>query len=319
MTFKKPLKEYFSANNSFEFENDNNEASSRYDLKVEENYKPISVLTPNNSCNIGVIFEDEEKNDGNNNFSNFRNKNRLMNSVQNILYNSNDFTPINEQKKIYNKFKNKFPFYRNKLNNQLNYPPFNSENEARFINLNQQFFKREKRPKIRLTNNQKKYDLDELLQTANGLRTLRDKSKIDKNILSTDNLLKKLKNESIFKTPKMKFRKKIILSQHEYFYYDEKKWKNGNSQKNFKNDIHFNEINKQITDTIKEMKNKVSVLNQEIINIEEFKNKMKSQKLLAHVKSKSFRNFKSIFISSEEKRKLMRHNSKFDFQLMYNN
>ena len=175
MTFKKPLKEYFSANNSFEFDNDNNEASSRYDLKVEENYKPISVLTPNNSCRIGVIFEDEEKNDGNNNFPNFRNKNRLTNSVQNILYNSNDFTPINEQKKIYNKFKNKFPFYRNKLNNQLNYPPFNSENEARFINLNQQFFKREKRPKIRLTNNQKKYDLDELLQTANGLRTLRDK------------------------------------------------------------------------------------------------------------------------------------------------
>ena len=106
--------------------------------------------------------------------------------------------------------------------------------------------------------------------------------------------------------------KKNILSPHEIFYYDAKKWKKtGNSHKTIKNDLHFNQINKQIDETIKEMKNKCLVLNQEIFKLEEIRNKMKSQNKLMAVKSKSFINYKSQFMSNDEKRKFIRQKSKY--------
>ena len=314
---KKPFNNFFSENNSYISNNDDNEVSNRNEIKVEDNNNnlPNLLLTPKNN-RIHVIYEDEEKNNENN-FHSIDNTKKLNdlkipNIVQNILYNNDDIS-LDEQKKIYNKFKNKFPFYRNKLNEQLNFPPFNSESPTSYLNLSKQFLNKTKKKKIKFKNNSRNinYNLNGLLQTVNDLRTLRDKSKINKNFLSENNLIKQIKDESNFMTPKLKLKKRVVLSPHEVFYYDAKKWnKNGNSPKNLINDIHFKEINKQIDDTIKEMKNKVIILNQEIFQIEDYRNKMKSQKILTHVKSKSFKNFKNIFFSNEERRKNIRRYSK---------
>ena len=61
------------------------------------------------------------------------------------------------------------------------------------------------------------------------------------------------------------------------------------------------------------MKNKVILLNEEIVKLEEVKNKMKSHKKLIAVKSKTFKNFKSQFLSSEDRKKFVRQNSKINY------
>ena len=323
LTFVKPSDKNISENNSKSLNShilkDN---YNRNEIKIEinnnynnnsinEDYKSNMLLTPNNNS-INYSFGKEEIKERNN-ISDFKNKNtsnffKLTENVKNILYNNNEDISLNEQRKIYNKFKKRFPFFRNKLNDQLSLPHFNSEKIERYINL-----KQNKNPKIRLTNN-KNLNLDQLISTANELRTLRDKSKLNKNFLSENNLLKTIRKEtkSFFLIPTKKSPKKNILSPHEIFYYDAKKWKKtGNSHKTKNNDLHFNQINKQIDETIKEMKNKCLVLNQEIFKLEEIRNKMKSQNKLMAVKSKSFINYKSQFMSNDEKRKFIRQKSKY--------
>ena len=301
-----------------------NDNYSRNEIKVEinnngnnevinEDYKSNMLLTPNNN-NIKYLFGDEEIKERNN-LSDFQNTKtfncfKLTENVKNILYNNNnEDISLDEQRKIYNKFKKKFPYFRNKLNAHLSIPHFNSEKiENRYINL-----KQHKNPKIRLTKYNKKLSLDQLISTANELRTLRDKTKLNKKFLSEDNILKTIKKEISFSLNLTKYpQKKNILSPHELFYYDAKKWKNNRiSHKTNKNDLHFNQINKEIDETIKEMKKKITNLNQELLKIEDIKNKMKSQNKLMAVRSKSFMNYKSHFLLNEERKKYFKRNSKY--------
>ena len=216
------------------------------------------------------------------------------------MYNNEDQISLNEQRNIYNKFKKKFPYFRNKLNNQLKIPYFNSEKSKKYSNLGQKYFHKSKKLNINLKNDN---SLEHLLKTANELRILRDKIKINKSILSEENILKEIKKESMSTSPPRKtIKKKLILLPYEMFYYDTKKWKKIiNTKKDGKDEIYFNKIDKEIDNTINEMKNKVMFLNQEISKLEETKNKMKSQRKLVTIKSKSFKNYKSQFSSQDLK------------------
>jgi len=292
--------------------NNNDNTNSYYN---DENFKSNLILTPNIS-KINLI-EDEVKNNKNeiNDLNNNKNCNFLevSDDVRKILYNNNnEEISLNEQRKIYNKFKNKYPYFRNKLINQLNCPLFNSEKINKYKHLDERIIFKNPKLKIRLIKNNS--PLEQLLKTANELRNLRDKHKINKKSLSEDNLLKEIKKESIYTPPHKEIKKKLILSPHELFYYDAKKWKNNrNTKKDGKDEKYFKNIDKQIDDTIKEMKNKVILLNEEIVKLEEVKNKMKSHKKLIAVKSKTFKNFKSQFLSSEDRKKFVRQNSKINY------
>ena len=319
LTFKEPLKKNFSdlsAINSQYFDSNNsqneiklNEHFNSYSNNdfISENDKSNLLLTPNYNKVFNKSIDNGEEIKNNN--ENIENHNffKMSDNIRKILYNNDKDISLIEQKKIYSKFKNKFPYFRNKLNNQLNFPPFNSDIQNSSSNLIERIYPKSPKAKIKLSKRNKNLELDNLLKTVNELRNLRDKVKIDKNILSEQNIIKEIIKETIAETPIKKLKKKIVLSPYELFYYDPKKWKKGwTNKRDMKKEIHFNEINKQIDDIIKEMKNKIITLNQEIFKLEDIRNKMKSQNKLMAVKSKSFRNFQSHFKTNEFVRKVQK-------------
>ena len=321
LTFRKPLKKNFSDfsdinSQSLDYNSSKNETNIKSNEHYNsdsnndfnpENYKPDLLLTPNNNRVFNKLIDNGEEIKNNNiDIENIEEQQsfKIPDKIRDILYNNDKEISLIEQKKIYNKFKKKFPYFRNKLNNHLNLPHFNSEIPNGYTNLFQRIYPIGPKTKIKLSKIHKNLEIDQLLKTVNDLRNLRDKVKIDKNILSEENLIKEIKKETIIETPIKKLKKKIILSPYEVFYYDAKKWEKGwITKKDKQKDIHFNEINKQIDKTIKEMKNKVNELNLEILKLEDVRNKMKSQKKLLAVKSKSFRNVQSQFKSNEVIRK----------------
>ena len=192
----------------------------------------------------------------------------------------------------------------------------NSENN-KFNNLGKNFFPESPRIKIRLTKDNNNNEIQNLFKIINDLRDLKYKTKLNKKILSEENILKEIKKETSPSSPKnnvKKPRKKMILLPYEMFNYDPKKWKNNyccNEVKKDKN-MNMNEINKKIDGTISEMKKKVIFLNQEIFKLEEIRNKMKSQKKLMAVKSKTLKNIKSHFFTHDEKKKYLRKQTRFN-------
>ena len=310
-----------SNNNIFhkkEIKNKNNCDDYNNEKYILEDIRSDLILTPIQSKNN--LLEDEKMNKKNEQTdfnSNIIHKKKqhffgISNDIIKILYNNEDKISLSEQKNIYNRFKKKYPYFRHKLNKQLNIQNFNSEKRIKYSNLGQKFFVKNHKLNMNLMKNDN-LSLENLLKTANELRILRDKIKINKSILSEENILKEIKKESISTSPITKIKKKLILMPYEMFYYDTKKWKKiKNSKKDGKDEKYFNKIDKEIDDTINEMKNKVINLNQEISKLEETKNKMKSQRKLVAVKSKSFMNFKSQFSSQDVKikTKFHRQNSK---------
>ena len=242
---------------------------------------------------------------------------KLNDEVKTILYNSDEEIPISKQKEIYEKFKKKFPHYKKLLNSQLYLPLINSERTNKiskfhkFISIT---------PK---SNNYLKkiinYDNKEkVLKTANELENLMDKKDTNKKLLYKDNILGQINklNKELSKCKSLiKIKKKVILPPYEMFNYNSKKWKKEEISKNNKNkNINFDQIDKKIIEKINEMKNKVIVLNQEIFKLEEVRNKMKSQKKLRAIKSKSFRSFESLFSKKIENIKATKKFSKNIFE-----
>jgi hypothetical protein len=161
------------------------------------------------------------------------------------------------------------------------------------------------------------YNIEQILKTANELGNLMNKNDTNKKLTYKDNLLGQINKEPSTGKSIIRIKKKIILPSYEMFNYNSKKWKQQEiSKKNNNSNINFVEIDKKINDKINEMKNKVIVLNQEIFKLEEVRNKMKSQKRLKAVKSKSFRNFKSLFSSKIDNIKAKKKLSKnfFDYE-----
>ena len=244
---------------------------------------------------------------------------KLNDEVKSILYNSDEEIPISKQKEIYEKFKKKFPHYKQLLNSQLYLPLLNSERLNK-ISKYQKFISITPKSNNYLKKKINYDNKEKVLKTANELENLMDKNDSNKKLLYKDNLLghiNKLNKELSTYKNLIKIKKKVILPPYEMFNYNSKKWKKEEISKNNNNKkINFEQIDKKITEKIKEMKNKVIVLNQEIFKLEEVRSKMKSQKMLKAVKSKSFRSFESLFSKKIENIKAAKKFSKniFDYE-----
>ena len=285
---------------------------NKKDRVIEDGEEVKELKQLNNIQNI------EDKNNNNDSKNNNDNNKilKISDNVKKMIYNNNLENSIIAQRNIYHQFKNKFLSSKLKLNGKLNPSPFNSEKQKKYTNLCHRFFPESPKLNIRLKKDiHNNCDLENLLKTVNELKILKDKKIFNKKILSEENLMETIKKETILLSPIRRAPKKMILLPYEMFYYDARKWKKKGSSKNeVKNEIHFNEINKKIDETIKEMKNKVISLNQEIFKLEDVRNKMKSQKKLIAIKSKSFKNYKSQFLSNEEsKRAVIRKKSRVNF------
>ena len=273
----------------------------------DDNYNSNKLLTPNRN----ELLIEEEKIYNKGNFL------RLNDEVKNILFNSDDQIPISKQKEIYEKFKKKFHHYKKLLKCQLYLPLINSERPNK-ISKFQKFISITPKSNNYLKKKINYDNKEKVLKTANELGNLMDKNDTNKKILYKDNILGQINklNKELSKCKSLiKIKKKVILPPYEMFNYNSKKWKKEEISKNNKNkNINFDQIDKKIIEKINEMKNKVIVLNQEIFKLEDVRKKMKSQKKLKAVKSKSFRSFESLFSKKIENIKATKKFSKNIFE-----
>ena len=310
---KYPKKDFQQYPNVQSYDNKLNKYYNSYsniDFNNDDIYNSNRILTPNGNK---LLIEDEKIIEKNSNKGNFL---RLNDEVKSLLYNNDDQLPIYKQKEIYEKFKKKFPYYKRLLNSQLVLPLLNSERTNKDINY-QKFFSKTPEANNYLRKKINYNNIQQILKTANEFGILMDKSNVNRNILYKDNLLGQINKDSSAGKSLIKIKKKIILPPYEMFNYNSEKWKKKeNSKKEQKSNINFEQIDKEIVGKINEMKNKVIVLNQEIFKLEEVRNKMKSQKKLKAVKSKSFRNFNSLFSKKIEiikaSKKLSKYNLDYD-------
>ena len=276
-----------------------------------DKYNSNQFLTPNRN---DLLKEEEKIFEKNSNKRYFL---KLNDEVKTILYNSDEEIPISKQKEIYEKFKKKFHHYKKLLKCQLYLPLINSERPNK-ISKFQKFISITPKSNDYLRKKINMYNKEKILKTANELGNLMDKNDTNKKILYKDNILGQINklNKELSKCKSLiKIKKKVILPPYEMFNYNSKKWKKEEISKNNKNkNINFDQIDKKIIEKINEMKNKVIVLNQEIFKLEEVRNKMKSQKKLRAIKSKSFRSFESLFSKKIENIKATKKFSKNIFE-----
>ena len=305
--FHKKIFPHFNTNlinGEMKTRNLNNETNITRNIKSfnnnlsSENSKQKLFLSPN-SINSSLENEKMKNSITTDNKNNYDNDNfyELTDYVKNILYNNDEEISLDVQKKIYNNLKKKFYYSRNKINNQSYFPFFNTDKESKYA-LNNQFLSEIPKPKNNLKRDKNPFDMNKFINNFNKLKQLKDEIKLNKDILSKDKILELIKKESSSVSPIKNFKKKLILLPYEMFNYDAKKWgKNKKSKNEIQKEKHFNEINRDIDEKIKNMKNKVIALNQEIFKLEDVRYKLKSQKKLIAVKSKSFKNYKSQFSS----------------------
>ena len=249
--------------------NDLNKDNNKYKNEKSRN---ILFLTPSNKLYQNKFSETKEKN-------NIFNENiTIKNEIKEILYNDQEKISIQEEKRIYNKIKPNFPYLKAKLIKQLKSPIFTplTVNEFSKINLI-------KTPKISQIQNQNNslllqnktkstffsnINIHNIFNTCNSLKVLRDKEKLNKEILSNKQELYKKIKEELNPVKELKRKKKIYLSQYEVFHYNTKKWNQIRKEKEFNKDIHeFNNINRIFNGSIDDMKQKVK-------NLKEMKNKI---------------------------------------------
>ena len=133
LTFRKPLKKNFSDfsdinSQSLDYNSSKNETNIKSNEHFNsdsnndfnpENYKPDLLLTPNNNRVFNKLIDNGEEIKNNNiDIENIEEQQsfKIPDKIRDILYNNDKEISLIEQKKIYNKFKKKFPYFRNKLN-----------------------------------------------------------------------------------------------------------------------------------------------------------------------------------------------------------
>ena len=167
--------------------NDNN--NNKNNLKIDSTNKAFLPKTL------------EEIRENNNNKTNEKINNTYMinNDIKEILNNNNNGYKINfeKNKKLYNKFKQKFLIYKPKLLSQLNspfytpVPPISLKKKGlKNVSLKNSLLQKSKSASFLTDDN----NMNSLLITCNSLKVLRDKKILDKNILNNEQKFYKRKN-----------------------------------------------------------------------------------------------------------------------------
>ena len=231
-----------------------------------------------------TLDEIREKNNSidNTNDNNIYNTFMINSDIKEILHNNEEKKiPLQEQKDIYNKFKSKFLYYKPKLISQLNspiYTPIVQLNSNKKISYKTTSFNNSLLNKSQTQSQDSIYtDISNLLKTCNSLKALRDKKKLDKDIINNkQKFLGKIKEELFRKNKDKIIKKKIFMSQYDFFYYDAKKWSkfkykdnNNRKVKNFNN--LNNNVNKVFNENFQNMKGKNNLYSDKLLKLNNLK------------------------------------------------
>ena len=226
-----------------------------------ENQEKIIFFTPDKKYNQKIKDEIKEK-------SKFINEScQINNEIKEILCNDNEKISIIEEKRIYDKMKPRFPYLKLKLIKQLKSPIFASTTTKEPLKIN--FVKS---PPLSPNNSlllanqtntsfSTNFNITNIFKTCNSLKVLRDKNKLNKEILSNKKELYKKIKEELKPVKEKKDRKKKFLSQYEVFYYDANKWNKIRKEKEANKDkLEFYGINSKFNGNIQKMDNKIKDL-----------------------------------------------------------
>ena len=265
---------------------------------VKKNNSNINININNNlSRNLMPKTLDEIREQNDNSINNINDNNiyktfMINNDIKKILYNNEETKiPLQQQKEVYNKFKYKFLYYKPKLISQLNSPIYTPivqmNNNNKKISYKTTSFNNSLLNKSQTQSQNSIYtDIGNLLKTCNSLKALRDKKKLDKDIINNkQKLCEKIKEELFRKNKGKKKKKKIFISQYDFFYYDAKKWnkfrnKDYNNNSNKVNNINnlYNNVDKVFNESIQNVKNKSNFYNGKLLKLNNIKKSIKNSK-----------------------------------------
>ena len=207
----------------------------------------------------------------------------INNDIKSILYNNNEKILYETKKNILNKFQKKFLNYKHKLLSQLNSPiyapviPPIKRKIMRFskivpIKNNYSLNKSKSVSNLTPENNDINNNImNNLLQTCNSWKTLRDKKILNKEILNNKQIFyEKIKEE-------LKPIKIINIKKRKIFY-DYRKWKKDKIDTCEKKDRKiFDDLDRQFNDNISYLKNKCDFYKDRLTKMDDYlKNKNKS-------------------------------------------
>ena len=216
--------------------------------------------------------------------NNFHNTLIISDDIKEILYNNEEKNSLEEQKTIYDKLKNKFSYYKPKFMSKLNPQFFETKIKCDPKNLNLKNISlsnsllKKYQPEIQTSSD---IDINNLLKTCNSLKTLRDKKKLNIDLLNNkQQLYEKIKEELFIFNEKKIIRKRVFMSNVDFFYYNAKKW-NKLSEKNKANKEReelnnlFSSVNKAFNKSIKNFKNKSNYYSNKLLKLSDIFNKRK--------------------------------------------
>ena len=244
------------------------------------NSSNLLQITPKKS-NLTKSLDEIREKKSNKNFKYNPNKYKTImidNDIKKILYNNEEKIPLIQQKKIYNKFKHKFLYYKPKLIEQLKSPFFTPieqvkpiKNDFNTIPINNSTINKNQTQSL---SSNYTIDMNNLFQTCNTLKVLRDKNVLNEKVLNNQQILyEKIKEELVPSTDKI-IKKKNLMSRYDFFYYDAKKWNIMSDEMLMKNKEKefYNNINRKINISIKHLKNKSNFYSNKLCMLNNIKN-----------------------------------------------
>ena len=245
----------------------------------------LTQMSPNFQYLSRNLEEIKEKNNSTSNINfdnNFHTAFMINDEVKEILYNNEEKISLKKQKTVYEKVKNKIFYYRPKFMFQMDSPFFNTKIKIipKKINLKSISLSNSLLKKFQTESQaSNSTDINNLLETCNSLKTLRDKKKINSDLLNNkQQLYEKIKEELLTSNKKKKERKRALLSKLDLFNYNSKKWNELNEQNNAKKekeelDKMILSVNKVFNESIRNFKNKSNYYNDKLVKLTDIINK----------------------------------------------
>ena len=215
----------------------------------------------------------------------------INDDIKLLLSNNREKLSFEKNKNIFNKFKQKYLYYKPKLLSQLNSPIFSSgvppiknkiKIHSKITSIKNMFPLNKSKSVTNLikpnNNNNNNNIINSLLRTCNSLKALRDKKTLNKDILNNKEMFYEKITEELNPFKFKKIKKKKILANFELFPNDNKILKNYKIESYEKKDREmFNDLDRQFNENITYLKNRSDYYKDKLIKFEDFlKNKNNS-------------------------------------------
>ena len=117
--------------------------------------------------------------------------------------------------------------------------------------------------------------MNNIFKSCNSLKALRDKEKLNENILKNKEKFCEEIKEELIPIKNKKNKKKFFLADYDFFYYDKKKWKNKDENIKNDNDI-FIQMNKLLNDNIADIQYRNKFYKEKLLKLEDKNNYMRN-------------------------------------------